>query len=160
MLNDKETDVKLPLSVLIDITKNEIPDSIISSNEVKINNKKFIISNPIFQFIIENPHASHIPSSLISNYMGETNLKKQTALMLAVFISNEVFVRQLLPIDVGQLDDYNKSALDYAIMFNASKTIIDLLEEYELCQIPANDSEQETNNQNFKKCNKRRISTL
>lgn len=160
MLNDKETDVKLPLSVLIDITKNEIPDSIISSNEVKINNKKFIISNPIFQFIIENPHASHIPSSLISNYMGETNLKKQTALMLAVFISNEVFVRQLLPIDVGQLDDYNKSALDYAIMFNASKTIIDLLEEYELCQIPANDSEQETNNQNFKKRNKKRISTL
>lgn len=160
MLNDKETDVKLPLSVLIDITKNEIPDSIISSNEVKINNKKFIISNPIFQFIIENPHASHIPSSLISNYMGETNLKKQTALMLAVFISNEVFVRQLLPIDVGQLDDYNKSALDYAIMFNASKTIIDLLEEYELYQIPANDSEQETNNQNFKKCNKKRILTL
>lgn len=160
MLNDKETDVKLPLSVLIDITKNEIPDSIISSNEVKINNKKFIISNPIFQFIIENPHASHIPSSLISNYMGETNLKKQTALMLAVFISNEVFVRQLLPIDVGQLDDYNKSALDYAMMFNASKTIIDLLEEYELYQIPTNDSEQETNNQNFKKCNKKRIPTL
>lgn len=160
MLNDKETDVKLPLSVLIDITKNEIPDSIISSNEVKINNKKFIISNPIFQFIIENPRASHIPSSLISNYMGETNLKKQTALMLAVFISNEVFVRQLLPIDVGQLDDYNKSALDYAMMFNASKTIIDLLEEYELCQIPTNDSEQETNNQNFKKCNKKRIPTL
>ena len=160
MLNDKETDIKLPLSVLIDITKNEIPDSIISSNEVKINNKKFIISNPIFQFIIENPHAPRIPSSLISNYTGETNLKRQTALMLAVSISNEIFVRQLLPIDVGQLDDYNKSALDYAIMFNVSKIIIDLLEEYELCQIPPDDSEQETNKQNFNKGNKKRISTL
>ena len=144
MLNDRETDVKLPLSMLIDITKNEIPDSFVSSNEIKINNKKFIISNPIFQFIIENPHASRIPSSLISNYMGETNLNNQTALMLAVIISNEVFVRQLLPIDVGQLDDYNKSALDYAYEFynqqfenlndlelKALCNIIQMLEEYE-----------------------------
>ena len=157
MLNDRETDVKLPLSMLIDITKNEIPDSFVSSNEIKINNKKFIISNPIFQFIIENPHASRIPSSLISNYMGETNLNNQTALMLAVIISNEVFVRQLLPIDVGQLDDYNKSALDYAYMYNVSKTIIDLLEEYE---IPTNDSEYKTDKQNFNKGDKKRISTF
>ena len=152
-----KTEDKLSLSVLIDITKNEIPDYIISSNEVKINNDKFTFSNPVFQFIIENPHASHIPSSLVSNYMGETNLKKQTALMLAASISNEIFVRQLLPTDIGQLDDYNRSALDYAYLFNSSKAIIDLLEEYELCPTPNNYSEQETNKQNFNKTNKKRI---
>ena len=119
--------------ILHHITKNETYDSFISSNEIKIHDDVYALSNPIFHYIIENPHAHCIPSSLIVNYTGETNLKKQTALMLAVSISNEVFVRQLLPIDVGQLDDYNHSALDYAIIFNTSKTIIDLLEEYELC---------------------------
>ena len=51
--------------------------------------------------------------------------------MIAACLNNLFYVQQLLRFDVGKLDDYDKSALDYAYEFNADLQIIDLLEQYE-----------------------------
>ena len=140
----------LPLSVLIDI------NSLNSSNAIKsflqpapnkstihkqqigltddgfiVRNKPHTINAPIFNFIIHNSKANHIPRELLNDYVGSFNLSNQTPLMLSAALSNLNFVLQLLPVDVGILDTFGKSALDYAKQFNASNEVIQILSEYE-----------------------------
>ena len=122
------------LGFIFDINNQSNLDKQLSiSNEDKlfIGSKQFNIDIPIFKFIIHNPTAPFIPSELIHSCVGETNYKHQTPLMLSVVIGNFNFVKQLIYYDIGKLDDYEKSALDYAYENHVSQEIIDLLEEYE-----------------------------
>ena len=68
---------------------------------------------------------------LLTNYYDETNFSGQTPLMLSVIINNFSYVRQLINYDIGKLDEFDKSALDYAYEFNVDKRIINLLEQFE-----------------------------
>ena len=51
--------------------------------------------------------------------------------MFAAAIDNLNYVTQLIQYDVGRLDEFGKSALDYAYEFNAAPAIVDLLEQFE-----------------------------
>ena len=101
------------------------------SQYILTNGKLFKINVPLFSFIIQNPLLTQIPSRLLSNYIGETNYSGQTPLMLSVIIDNIQYVKQLIKYDIGKIDEFDKSALDYAYEFNVSQEIIDLLEQYE-----------------------------
>ena len=99
---------------------------------VKTNNKLFQLNLPIFTYILYNPTNTQIPIQLLKNYTVETNYSAQTPLMLAAVVNNFNYVQQLIQFDIGKIDEYNKSALDYAIEFQSSDEIIDLLSQFEL----------------------------
>ena len=96
-----------------------------------IKNNVYSVDAPVFKFIMHNPKAEFIPRELLYDYVGSFNISNQTPLMLSAAISNITFVRQLLPVDIGVLDDFGKSALDYAKEFSASAEVVELLSEYE-----------------------------
>ena len=96
-----------------------------------MNKKIFKLNIPVYNYIIHNPVEKFIPKELLSDYVGEINYSAQTPLMLSAIINNENYVKQLIPYDVGKLDENDKSALDYAYEFNSDPKIIDLLEQYE-----------------------------
>lgn len=146
------TEKPLPVSVLFDIntlhsssTNNSIQQPIPSlkqsfrrqkiefsnDGQIIIKNNIYDTNTPVFKFIMQHPNAQFIPRDLLNMYIGSFNISNQTPLMLAAAVSNVNFVRQLIPVDVGMLDDFGKSALDYAREFNSSADIIDLLSEYE-----------------------------
>ena len=130
--NTTQTSKLSPIISITDkIPKQSFIPIINEHNQIVIGKKVFDISLPIFQFIINNPMAERIPSNLLSNCITETNYLHQTPLMLSVIIGNINFVRQLIPIDIGKIDDDDHTALDYAYEYHASNDIINLLEEYE-----------------------------
>ena len=102
-----------------------------TSFDVEIGDKRWNLSIPLFGYIINNPIGERIPPPLLREYIGETNYSGQTPLMFAAAIDNLNYVKQLIQYDVGSLDEFGKSALDYACEFNAAPTIIDLLEQFE-----------------------------
>ena len=131
----KPAESRLSNEVLINISniKNPINETLFNAdNDVMIRNKPFQINSPVFKFIINNPNADFIPSELLNTYNGEFNLSSQTPLMLASIIGNVNFVKQLIRIDIGHLDVFNKCALDYANEFDSSQEVKNILEEYEL----------------------------
>lgn len=85
----------------------------------------------VFKYMYENKQSEQIPDNLISEYVTEYNLNRQTPLMYAIVINNINFVRQLLLKDIGKIDDFNKCALDYAVKYG-NPEIINLVSEYEL----------------------------
>ena len=146
------TEKSLPVSVLFDIDTLHSPSSnntfqlpisslkqsfrrqkieFSNDGQIIIKNNIYDVNIPVFKFIMQHPTAQFIPRDLLYMYIGSFNFSNQTPLMLAAVISNVNFVRQLIPVDVGMLDDFGKSALDYAREFNSSAEIIDLLSEYE-----------------------------
>lgn len=89
-------------------------------------------TDSILHYISENPDGDQIPIELIDQYRGEKNLQIQTPLMRAVMANNVNYVKQLLIYDVGNIDENDKTALDYAIEYkNKNKSIIYMLNEYE-----------------------------
>lgn len=105
--------------------------TITSDTKLKIKNELYNINAPVFEFIMQHHKSTFIPRELLFDYVGSFNFSNQTPLMLAAAISNLTFVQQLIPVDVGMLDDFGKSALDYAKEFKASDEVIELLSEYE-----------------------------
>lgn len=102
-----------------------------SEFRILVNDKQLQLNLPVFSFIITNPIDERIPTPLLRSYVGETNYSGQTPLMFAAAIDNLNYVTQLIQYDVGRLDEFGKSALDYAYEFNAAPAIVDLLEQFE-----------------------------
>ena len=128
----------LPYLVLIDInelTTNDTKQSMINmindKGELKLGSKLIKVNSPVFNYIINYPNGEYIPYEILSNYVGETNLHNQTPLMLATVINNFNYVKQLINMDIGKIDDFNISALDYAQKYKVNNSIISLLSEYE-----------------------------
>lgn len=110
----------------------EIPNGILF-NITTTDETNFKIDN-MFKYIHDNPNGINIPDEYISNYTTEVNYNGQTPLMYATYIDNINYVKILLKHDVGKVDDFNKSALDYAYERKQhvnNDEIIDLLEQYE-----------------------------
>lgn len=101
------------------------------TSNVVVNNRIFQLNIPVFNYILHNPNGTSIPTQLLNEYVGETNYSAQTPLMLATIINNLNYVKQLITYDIGKIDEYDKSALDYAYEFSVQPDIIDLLEQYE-----------------------------
>lgn len=120
--------IELPTGILYDIRSNE---------------NTIFKKDSVFKYIHDNPKSMLIPTSYMDNYVTEFNFNGQTPLMYSVLINNLIFVKTLLRYDVGKVDDFNKSALDYAYEFNKQSEnlnchevkslhdIIQILEEYE-----------------------------
>lgn len=120
--------IELPTGILYDIRSNE---------------NTIFKKDSIFKYIHDNPKSTLIPTSYMDSYVTEFNYNGQTPLMYSVLINNLMFVKTLLRHDVGKVDDFNKSALDYAYEFNKQPgnlncselkslhSIIQTLEEYE-----------------------------
>ena len=132
MLNDNSSNskekIELPTGILYDIRSNE---------------NTMFKRDSIFKYIHDNPKSTSIPMKYIDNYITEFNYNGQTPLMYSVLINNLNFAKTLLKYDIGKVDDFNKSALDYAYELNAQSKhfsseelkslhdIIQMLEEYE-----------------------------
>ena len=112
------TQIDVPTGIMVDIQ---------SKDETKF--KK----DDIFKFIHDNPTETFIPDIYLKNYTTEINFTNQTPLMYSVYVNNIHFVKILLKYDVGKVDDFNKSALDYAYDVG-NESIIELLEQYEYNQ--------------------------
>ena len=112
------TQIDVPIGIMVDIQ---------SKDETKF--KK----DDIFKFIHDNPTETVIPDIYLKNYTTEINFTNQTPLMYSVYVNNIHFVKILLKYDVGKVDDFNKSALDYAYDVG-NESIIELLEQYEYNQ--------------------------
>lgn len=128
-MKNKIDEYKLSHSTLIQHPKHII-----------INDKLFQISIPVIEFILTYPNLiqtneTNILTSqfltLLINYNGETNYSGQTPLMIATCLNNLFYVQQLIRYDIGKIDEFDKSALDYAYEFNVDPKIIDLLEQFE-----------------------------
>jgi hypothetical protein len=124
------------------LNKIELPTGILY--DIKSKEKTPFKKNSMFKYINENQKSTLIPNEIIDGYMGEYNYNGQTPLMYSVLINNINFVKILLKFDVGRMDDYNKSALDYAnelyieesknmneVEIESLQNIIQILEEYE-----------------------------
>ena len=98
---------------------------------ININEKEYKLNLPVFSYIIHDPIGDKIPPNLLLNYMGETNYSGQTPLMFAAAIDNVNYVKQLIRYDIGCIDEFGKSALDYAYEFKSIPVIIDILEQFE-----------------------------
>lgn len=86
----------------------------------------------VIDYIKNNPDGNEIPKELLDKYRGEKNINIQTPLMIAVMCNNVNYVKQLIPYDVGVIDEFNISALEYAMEYcSRNKEIIELLSEYE-----------------------------
>lgn len=134
LTQENNDNIKLNNNIFIDIlptTKNDVHLNISENDEIVFGSKHYNVDLPVFKFIMNNPTSPFIPRELLENCVGETNYHHQTPLMLSVIIGNLNFIKQLIYYDIGKLDDYDKSALEYAYEFNASKDIIDILEEFE-----------------------------
>jgi hypothetical protein len=84
---------------------------------------------PIFKAVCNND-TNTVKSYSTSNYI-ETNLKRQTPLMLATKLNNVNMVKLLLN-ECCQIDEDNMSALNYSIKYNSCSEIYDMLSKYEL----------------------------
>lgn len=115
MTKNVATRDNVPSGIMFDITSKEETDF-----------KK----DTIFKFIHDNKTSETIPDSYMNNYTTEINFNNQTPLMYSVCVNNFNFVKILLKYDVGKVDDFNKSALDYAYEVG-NELIIELLEQYE-----------------------------
>ena len=128
----------------INVYKLEHTSFVEHPNNIVINDKLFKINLPVIWFILSHPNLEpkltgensnmnlvQQLNELLRNYASETNYSGQTPLMISACLNNTFYVQQLIKFDVGKLDDYDKSALDYAYEFNANPTIIDILEQYE-----------------------------
>jgi hypothetical protein len=93
----KEKDMLEVTGILADIRSHDPPPT------------TFTDSTRIFGAICRNE-----PILDLSEYITEYNLAHQTPLMYASLLDRIEYVRQLLPYDVGRIDDYEKNALDYA----------------------------------------------
>lgn len=127
-LTDSKEKIELPTGILYDIRSN---DNTIFKKDC------------VFKYIHDNPKSTSIPTNYLNTYVTEFNYNGQTPLMYSVLINNLSFVKILLKYDIGKVDDFNKSALDYAYEFNkrsenlncselkSLQNIIQILEEYE-----------------------------
>ena len=127
-LTDSKEKIELPTGILYDIRSNE---------------NTIFKKDSVFKYIHDNPKSTLIPTNYLDTYVTEFNYNDQTPLMYSVLINNLSFVKTLLKYDVGKVDDFNKSALDYAYEFNnrsenlncselkSLQNIIQILEEYE-----------------------------
>ena len=120
----------------------ELPNGILYN--IKSKETTTFKKDSMFKYINDNPKSTLIPKKYTDNYVTEFNYNGQTPLMYSVLINNVNFVKTLLKFDVGKVDDFNKSALDYAYEFYNQQfenlndlelkslcTIIQMLEEYE-----------------------------
>ena len=120
----------------------ELPNGILYNIKSKENTT--FKKDSMFKYINDNPKSTLIPKKYTDNYVTEFNYNSQTPLMYSVLINNVNFVKTLLKFDVGKVDDFNKSALDYAYEFynqqfenlndlelKSLRNIIQILEEYE-----------------------------
>lgn len=96
---DVQTNPDLPTGILFDINSKD---------------KTIFKKDCMFKFIHDNPTASEIPDDYLNTYITEYNYNGQTPLMYAVILNNVNLVKALLKFDVGKMDEFNKSALDYA----------------------------------------------
>ena len=133
-INEKEQIVNIPTGVLYDINSKD--DTIFKKN-------------CMFKFIYENQNANDIPIEYYDKYVTEYNYHNQTPLMYATVLNNLNLVKILVGNDVGRIDAFNKSALDYAHethlkliqtlpvdneQINSILKIIELISEYEYIQ--------------------------
>lgn len=121
--------------------KIELPTGIL--HDIRLNEKTIFKKDCVFKYIHDNPKSTSIPTNYLNTYVTEFNYNGQTPLMYSALINNLSFVKTLLKYDVGKVDDFNKSALDYAYEFNkrsenlncselkSLQSIIQILEEYE-----------------------------
>jgi ankyrin repeat protein len=94
-----------------------ILDNIISTESTEFTNE-----NSLFYKIYND-----LPLNDLNDYITEYNLNHQTPLMYASYLNKLDYVQQLIPYDVCRIDDFNKTALDYAI----DESIRELLAQYE-----------------------------
>lgn len=101
------------LSDVVDIhTNSELPTGILF--DITSTDKTTFKKDCMFKFIHDNPRSTSIPDKYLNGYVTEYNYNGQTPLMYAVILNNVDLVKLLLKHDVGKMDEFNKSALDYA----------------------------------------------
>lgn len=130
-INEKEQTLNIPTGVLYDIQSKD--DTIFKKD-------------CMFKFIYENQNANEIPIEYYDKYVTEYNYHNQTPLMYATILNNLDLVKILVGNDVGRIDAFDKSALDYAYethskliqtlhvdneQINSILKIIELISEYE-----------------------------
>ena len=89
---------------------------------------EFLNKNSVF-YKVHND----LPLNDMSNYITEYNLNHQTPLMYAVILNKPEYIKQLIKYDICRIDDFNKTAYDYALENRPliDPSIIDALAEYE-----------------------------
>jgi len=75
-------------------------------------------NDSMFKYIYEHKDMTTVPDDVIDGYITDYNFNRQTPLMYAVVLNNFDLVKQLLPYDVGNIDDFGNSALAYAYKYN------------------------------------------
>lgn len=123
-------------------SKINVPKGIIF--DIRSDDDTFEFYNrPIFKFMHDNPASNELPHNIMSEYVTELNYNYQTPLMYAVILKNKSLVDQLVIYDVGNIDSFGNSAIDYAeaLLNNIQDTsdpdystmryIVDRISEYE-----------------------------
>ena len=106
------------------------PKSILTLGYVE---NEYVKPSPLFKYMIENPFEEDIDEELIIKHGGDRTIFGTCALSVAILLNNMKYVNKLFKLNVFHLDAFYTSNLEIAYISNASKEIINLLEEYEFC---------------------------
>lgn len=92
-------------------------------------------SSPLFEYMYANRSAFTIPASIRRYSQVSVRTENLTPLMVAVLLNNYNYASELLIYNVGKVDTYKNTALDYAMITHADARIIELLKEFETIRI-------------------------
>lgn len=110
-------------------------DGVESSDEYNEAWNNIRTSSPLFEYMYTNRSALTIPASIRRYSQISVRTESLTPLMVAVLLNNYNYVSELLIYNVGKVDTYKNTALDYAIISHADARIIELLKEFETTRI-------------------------
>ena len=93
------------------------------------------LSSPLFEYMYSNKNIPTIPAPLRRYSQITSKIERLTPLMVAVLLDNYYMVSELLIYNVGRIDAFHNTALDYAIKTDCDPRIIELLKEFETIRI-------------------------
>lgn len=93
------------------------------------------MSSPLFEYMYQNRNIPTIPAQLRRYTQITVKNEKLTPLMVAVLLDNYYMVSELLIYNIGRVDSFRNTALDYAIKTDCDPRIIELLREFETVRI-------------------------